>query len=256
MLCSSCEFLPNEFGECLELCGRQIALLVLGIEIKHVDRLACRIPIVDEPNSSSFAATRCSPTEFPQAAPALYDGALGGPKQQCQLEGTVRVIVKMSPDGSSKHWSLDKLHVTWYANGVQLRKRCAPRSGVGTLGMQHETPTGRVRLTRNRGQRVAAGHLWVYAGEIEDVSGEPGPGDLVDVYSYARRFCGRGFFNPHSKIRVRLLTFKDEPIDEGFWERRLQNAAALRRRVVSDTNAYRLVHGESDLLPGLLVDCY
>lgn len=122
--------------------------------------------------------------------------------------------------------------------------------------MQHETPTGRVRLARTREQRIAAGHLWIYAGEIEDVSGEPAPGDLVDVYSYARRFCGRGFFNPHSKIRVRLLTFKDEPIDEEFWERRLDSAAALRQRVVSDTNAYRLVHGESDLLPGLIVDRY
>ncbi len=121
---------------------------------------------------------------------------------------------------------------------------------------QRETPTARLRLARNRDQRIAAGHLWVYAGEIEEVTGEPAPGDLVDVYSHARRFCGRGFFNPHSKIRVRLLTFKDEPIDEGFWKRRFQSAAALRQRVVSDTNAYRLVHGESDFLPGLIVDRY
>ena len=66
----------------------------------------------------------------------------------------------------------------------------------------------------------------------------------------------RGFFNPHSKIRVRLLTFDEEAIDEHFWAARLRRANELRRKVVSETNAYRLVHGESDFLPGLIVDRY
>ena len=82
----------------------------------------------------------------------------------------------------------------------------------------------------------------------------PVAGDLVDVYTHQKRFFGRGFYNPHSKIRVRLLTFQEEPIDDAFFAARLRAAAALRQIVASHTNACRLVHGESDLLPGLVVD--
>jgi 23S rRNA (cytosine1962-C5)-methyltransferase len=113
-----------------------------------------------------------------------------------------------------------------------------------------------VKLAVGREQRVVAGHLWVFAGEIQEVTGHPQPGDLVDLSAVSGRFCGRGLFNPHSKIRVRLLTFRDEAIDEHFWTGRLAQALALRKRVVTDTTAYRLVYGEGDLLPGLIVDRY
>lgn len=119
-----------------------------------------------------------------------------------------------------------------------------------------DKPTGRVRLVRGREQALLAGYLWVYAGHIAGVDGEPAPGDLVDVSTHSGRLIGRGLFNPHSKIRVRLLTGRDEPLDDTFWTRRIRSARALRQRVVSDTNAYRLIHGESDLLPGLIVDRY
>ncbi len=119
-----------------------------------------------------------------------------------------------------------------------------------------EKPTARVVLSRDREQWVDPGHLWVYAGHVQEVKGEPAAGDLVDLYTPAGRFYGRGFFNPHSKIRVRILTSEEKPIDEGFWMTRLDDAIRLRERVVSDTNAYRIVHGESDLLPGLIVDRY
>jgi len=119
-----------------------------------------------------------------------------------------------------------------------------------------DKPTGRVRLIRGREQILLAGYLWIYAGHVEDVAGEPAPGDVVDVCTHSGRAIGRGFFNPHSKIRIRLLTFRDEPITEAFWAARIASAAALRRRVVSDTTAYRLIHGESDFLPGLIVDHY
>ena len=119
-----------------------------------------------------------------------------------------------------------------------------------------DRPTGRARLVRGREQTLLAGYLWIYAGHIAEAAGEPAPGDVVDVCAYSGRFIGRGFFNPQSKIRVRLLTFRDEPINEAFWAARIASAAALRRRIVSDTTAYRLVHGESDLLPGLIVDRY
>jgi 23S rRNA (cytosine1962-C5)-methyltransferase len=86
--------------------------------------------------------------------------------------------------------------------------------------------------------------------------GQPAAGDLIDVLTANGRFHGRGFFNPFSKIRVRILTFEDEPIDEPFWRGRLQQAIRLRERVVTQSNAYRLIFGEGDRLPGLIVDRY
>ncbi|MGQ0569909.1 MAG: class I SAM-dependent rRNA methyltransferase [Armatimonadota bacterium] len=122
--------------------------------------------------------------------------------------------------------------------------------------MSQEPATGRVRLRRHRETRVETGHLWVYEGEIEAVDGAPAVGDIVDVGDHRGRFLGRGYINPQSKIRVRILTRQDEPVDEAFFGRRLQAASALRERVVSGTSAYRLVFGEGDLLPGLIVDRY
>lgn len=119
-----------------------------------------------------------------------------------------------------------------------------------------EDTKGRVRLRRGAERRLAAGHLWIFDNEIEESTGTPEAGDLVDVLTAEGRLFGRGFINPRSKIRARLLTTRDEPINEQFWAKRVASAVALRRRVVSDTNAYRLIHGEADLLPGLVVDRY
>lgn len=116
-------------------------------------------------------------------------------------------------------------------------------------------PTAQVML---KGDRIPErrGHGWVYAGHLGRIVGQPAPGDLIDVLTSNGRFHGRGFFNPFSKISVRILTFEDELIDERFWKRRLQQAIRLRERVVAQTNAYRLVFGEGDRLPGLVVDRY
>lgn len=115
-------------------------------------------------------------------------------------------------------------------------------------------PTAKVRLTAEREAPRYYGHLWVFDGHIAETIGTPAAGDLVDVYTNKKRFFGRGFYNPHSKIRVRLLTFQEEPIDDAFFAARFRAAATLRQTVASHTNACRLVHGESDLLPGLVVD--
>ncbi len=122
------------------------------------------------------------------------------------------------------------------------------------MQIAHTTPA-QVKLARQRAGTDPA-HLWVYAGHIDAIQGSPQAGDLVDLYTPAGRFYARGLFNPHSKIQVRILTFHDEPVDAAFWLRRIQEAASLRRLVVSGTNAYRLVHGEGDRLPGLIVDRY
>ena len=114
--------------------------------------------------------------------------------------------------------------------------------------------TAKIRLTAERDQPRYYGHLWVFDSNVAEVLGSPAAGDLVDVSTHQKRFFGRGVYNPHSKIRIRLLTFQEEAIDDEFFARRVRAAAALRQIVAPHTNACRLVHGESDLLPGLVVD--
>ncbi|MCS7235940.1 MAG: class I SAM-dependent rRNA methyltransferase [Armatimonadota bacterium] len=120
--------------------------------------------------------------------------------------------------------------------------------------MAARTPT--VVLRRGRERRLRAGHLWVFEGEVEEVRGDPAPGELVEVRSWRQEFLGRGTYSPQSAIRVRLLTHQEERVDEALFERRLRQALQLRERVVSGTTAYRVVYGEGDLLPGLVVDRY
>jgi len=123
------------------------------------------------------------------------------------------------------------------------------------MTLHDDSPRGRVRLSRARAVEEL-GHLWIYAGYVEEVSGELISGDVVDVMAPNGRFYARGLYNPASKIRVRILTFDDEPITEQFWRGRLAQAVRLRQRVVTGTNAYRLIYGEADRLPGLVVDRY
>ena len=123
------------------------------------------------------------------------------------------------------------------------------------MHLGNDSPRGQVRLSRTRALEEF-GHLWIYAGYVEEVSGEPASGDVVDVIASNGRFYARGLYNPASKIRVRILTFDDEPITEQFWRGRLAQAVRLRRRLVTGTSAYRLVYGEADRLPGLIVDRY
>lgn len=118
-----------------------------------------------------------------------------------------------------------------------------------------EAPAGRITLARAK-EIADSGHLWIYAGFVQAVNGEPVAGDVVDVVMPNGRFYARGLYNPASKIRVRILTFEDEPITASFWRGRVSQAVRLRKRIVSNTNAYRMVYGEADRLPGLIVDRY
>ena len=118
-----------------------------------------------------------------------------------------------------------------------------------------ETPTGRVTLARAK-EIIDSGHLWIYAGFVHAVNGKPEAGDLVDVVMPNGQFYARGLYNPDSKIRIRILTFEDEPISDSFWRGRIAQAVRLRKRVVSETTAYRMIYGEADRLPGLIVDRY
>jgi len=99
-------------------------------------------------------------------------------------------------------------------------------------------------------------HPWVYAGSIQRVQGSPEPGDLVDVVDQRGNFLGRGYYNPHSQIRVRILTFIARRVDESFWGELLERAVAGRERLHDLSDAVRLVNAESDGIPGLIVDRY
>src|SRR5512134_3462341 len=123
------------------------------------------------------------------------------------------------------------------------------------MSESHEVPTGRVTLARAN-EIADSGHLWIYAGFVHAVNGEPVAGDVVDAVMPNGRFYARGLYNPASKIRIRILTFEDEPVAESFWRGRIAQAVRLRKRVVSNTNAYRVIYGEADRLPGLIVDRY
>lgn len=123
------------------------------------------------------------------------------------------------------------------------------------MAIHDDGSRGQVCLSRTRALEEP-GHLWIYAGYVESVSGEPVAGDVVDVLAPNGRFFARGLYNPASKIRVRILSFEDEPITEQFWKNRLAQAVRLRQKIVTGTNAYRLVYGEADRLPGLVADRY
>ncbi len=112
-------------------------------------------------------------------------------------------------------------------------------------------------MRRGEERRIKKGHPWVYRTEIETIKGACQPGEIVIVEDYRGRFIGRGYINPASMITVRLLTYsRDEEIDTAFWQRRLAAALDYRRKVLANTgaDAYRLVFGEADFLPGLIVD--
>ena len=102
-------------------------------------------------------------------------------------------------------------------------------------------------------------HPWVFSGAIARVEGEPEEGEVVDVYTSKKEFIACGHFQIGS-IAVRVLSFRQEPIDHAFWLRRLQVAKDLRRALGvlgnPQNNTYRLVHGEGDNLPGLIIDVY
>jgi 23S rRNA (cytosine1962-C5)-methyltransferase len=111
-----------------------------------------------------------------------------------------------------------------------------------------------VHLARGRGARIAAGHPWVYKTEVERIAGAADPGDMVSVVDSRGRLLGGGYINPRSQILVRLLTHNDEPVDAELIRRRVQEAWAYRQRLYGDPAVCRVIFGEADFLPGLIVD--
>ena len=100
-------------------------------------------------------------------------------------------------------------------------------------------------------------HPWLFAGAVERVEGRPAPGATVIVRAHNGRFLARAAYSPDSAIRARVWSFDEaEPIDHAFFKRRVQRALAHRDAMISGTGAVRLIFGEADGLPGLVVDHY
>lgn len=116
-----------------------------------------------------------------------------------------------------------------------------------------------VILKRGKEESLLRFHPWVFSGAIADIKGEPDEGDVVDVYTNDGKWIAVGHIQVGS-IAVRVLSFKQEKIDADFWFRRLKVAFDLRSSLGltdrDDHNIYRLVHGEGDNLPGLVIDVY
>jgi len=111
-------------------------------------------------------------------------------------------------------------------------------------------------LQKDLVRHLRAGHPWVFRKAIERAPKGLAAGTIVDV-TEGGRFVARGYYDPHSAITVRVLTREPaETIDAAFWRRRLARAAALRADTVTGTTGYRVVHGESDGIPGVVVDRY
>ena len=109
-------------------------------------------------------------------------------------------------------------------------------------------------LKKGEGRTLKAGGLWVFDNEIESVMGDFEDGDIVIVHDYDGYGMGRGYINRHSKIRIRMLTRnKDQEIDAAFLKMRVKEAWEYRKKTV-DTSSCRIIFGEADFLPGIVID--
>jgi 23S rRNA (cytosine1962-C5)-methyltransferase len=117
------------------------------------------------------------------------------------------------------------------------------------------TPLPEVRLTPKGLRWLRTGHPWVYRNDLAAQPNLPA-GELVTVADSAGRFLGQALYSAASRIALRMITTENIIINEIFWQDRFKRSLAYRRRVVQETDAYRLIYGEADGFPGLVVDTY
>ncbi|MCI1305813.1 MAG: class I SAM-dependent rRNA methyltransferase [Lachnospiraceae bacterium] len=112
-------------------------------------------------------------------------------------------------------------------------------------------------LKKGAGREMKQGGAWIYDNEIESVLGKFEDGDVIRVQDFDGFFLGYGFINTKSKIRIRMLSRRrEEPVDEAFIRNRARSAWNYRKDVMTDRSSCRVVFGEADFLPGLIVDKY
>lgn len=111
----------------------------------------------------------------------------------------------------------------------------------------------KVIMKKGEEERIQMGHPWVFGNEVKNIEGDFEPADIVDVYDFKNRFLGRGYINPKSKILVRIMTRQQEDINREFFRKRITEAWNYRKKMV-DTGSCRVIFGEADFLPALIVD--
>lgn len=111
-------------------------------------------------------------------------------------------------------------------------------------------------LKKDCDRRLRIGHLWVFSNEIAEIRGLSSDGETVDIRDSRGGFVGKGYINRHSLISARILTYKDEAIDRGFFLKRIKAAIERRERFLPNLKSLRLIHSEGDFLPGFIVDRY
>jgi 23S rRNA (cytosine1962-C5)-methyltransferase len=112
----------------------------------------------------------------------------------------------------------------------------------------------KVVLKRKITNRIQSGHPWIYANEVEKIDDGIAPGDIVELFSHDQKFIGKGYINPKSQILVRLLTRnKSDKIDDEFFRKKIQECWEYRKKIGYTENC-RLVFGEADGLPQLIID--
>ena len=120
--------------------------------------------------------------------------------------------------------------------------------------------TGKLFLKPRKEESLLRFHPWVFSGAVASIEGTPAEGDVVEVYGADRRFLGVGHYQAGGSIAVRILSFERTEVDDAFWTARIREACELRRSLGlagdEENNICRLIHGEGDGLPGLVVDVY
>jgi 23S rRNA (cytosine1962-C5)-methyltransferase len=116
-------------------------------------------------------------------------------------------------------------------------------------------PLPQVRLSAKGARWQARGHPWIYRDDLAQAP-RLAAGDLAAVLDHRGAFLGQALYSAASRIALRFLTYGEESVNLDFWAARLENAISFRRSVLRDTNAFRLIYGEADGFPGLVVDSY
>jgi 23S rRNA (cytosine1962-C5)-methyltransferase len=111
------------------------------------------------------------------------------------------------------------------------------------------------KISSRGAKRIRQGHLWVYRSEVTDVAAAQA-GEIISVVDAAGNFVGQAFYSDRSEITLRFLSTDSAPIDREWWRGRLRACADRRRMLAAETNSYRMVYSEGDLLPSLIIDRY
>lgn len=112
----------------------------------------------------------------------------------------------------------------------------------------------KIFLKKNQERRILAGHLWVFSNEIERIENFTTNGTISELYTHSGKFLGKGFYNKNSLIAYRHLTSTDIEIDKNLFSERIRVSYEIRNNILNPNSAFRVVNGESDFLPGLIID--